>query len=246
MRFENRVALSAMAGINDAEFCNRQRAALVVLGGFNADKKAMEAAKKAVRRGRKEFVFEDPIAGIEEELKKLRKKTFAVNVRSSTLEGYLAVAELVADYGGILEINAHCRQPEFVEIGCGEALMFDPERLVEVVRAAAKLVPVSVKIRGGYGIDYESLSFKVFAAGAKFLHVDAMIPGGGCDLELITRLSKLGNVIGNNSFVDAKSGEAIIKAGAKLASAARAVLKDERFFEKVLAESPLLSQPIEV
>ncbi len=245
MRFENRLALSAMAGINDAEFCRSQKAALVVLGGFNADKAAMNAAKKVAERGRREFLFEDPIEGIERELRKLKRKGFAVNVRSAEINGYLEVAELVEEFGGILEINAHCRQPELVSARCGEWLLFNHEQLLEIVMRVSKIVPVFVKIRGGHSFDYERLAEKLFKAGCTAIHVDAMIPGGGCDFSLISALSKYGSVIGNNSFVDILSGERIIKSGAKMASAARAVLKDSKFFEKMLS-SPLLSQQVEL
>jgi len=241
--FENRLVLSAMAGINNAEFCRNQRAALVILGGFNADRKAIEAAKKAVERGRKEFLF--GIDGIERELRMLGKKRFAVNIRSSSIEGYIEAAKLVESYGGILEINAHCRQPEFVKIGCGEWLLFHTEKLLEIASRVSKIVPTVVKIRGGHKLDYEKLARKLFDAGCVAIHLDAMIPGDGCDFSLIERVSRIGNVIGNNSFVDMESGERIIKSGAKMASAARAVLKDEKFFEKML-KSPLLSQPVEL
>lgn len=233
-----------MAGINNADFCNRQAAALVILGGFNADKKANEAAKAVAARGRKEFIFEDPIEGIEEEVKKVRKK-FAINVRSGTLEGYIACAELARDYKGIVEINAHCRQPEFRAIGCGEALLFDQEKLVRIVERVSEIAITSVKIRGGLEISYKDLCSKIFSAGARMIHIDTMIPAGSFDLNLISEVSKIGNVIGNNSFVDMKSGEEYVKAGAKMVSSARAVLSDPDFFNKML-KSKFLSQPVEM
>ncbi|MCS7121716.1 MAG: hydrolase [Archaeoglobaceae archaeon] len=242
--FENRLVLSAMAGINDAEFCNKQAASLVILGGFNADRKAIEAAKAVSARGRKEFIFEDPVEGIENEIKKVKKK-FAINVRSATFEGYIACAELASDYKGILEINAHCRQPEFKAIGCGEALLFDQEKLIKIIEKVSEVTTTSVKIRGGLKLDYKSLCSKIFLAGARIVHIDAMVPEGGFDLNLISEVSKLGNVVGNNSFVDIKSGEEYIKAGAKMVSAARAVLNDSKFFEKML-KSEILSQPVEM
>ncbi len=242
MKFENRLVLSAMAGINNADFCNRHKAALVILGGFNADEGAMNAAREAVKRGRREFIFEDPIEGIENELKRVKKK-FAVNVRSTTLDGFLRVAELVDDYKGILEVNAHCRQPEFIRARCGEWLLFNHERLVEVVRRVSKICTTSVKIRGGHRIDYKKLCEKLRSAGCKIIHVDAMIPGGGNDLKLVKVIAETGFTIGNNSFVDIKSGEDFIKAGAEMVSAARAVLKDPKFFDKML-ESKILSQPV--
>lgn len=245
MRFENRLILSAMAGINNAEFCKNQKASLVVLGGFNADERAMDAAKKVAERGRKEFIFEDPIEGIEKEIRTLGKRKFAVNVRSATLDGYIEAARLVESYNGVIEINAHCRQPEFVSIGCGEWLLFNHESLLEVVRKVSKIVPTFVKIRGGHQLNYERLSKEIFRAGAYAVHLDAMIPGGGSNLSLISRISRYGSVIGNNSFVDIQSGEKIIRAGAKMVSAARAVLKDKHFFEKML-KSRILSEPVEL
>lgn len=234
-----------MAGINNADFCMRQKASLVILGGFNADKGAMEAGIKAMARGRKEFIFEDPLDGIERELRKIKGKKFAVNVRSSTLDGYIETARLVESYNGIIEINAHCRQPEFVFARCGEWLLFNAEELFRIVEIVSRIATTAVKLRGGYDLDYEKISAKLFEKGCSIVHIDAMIPKGGCDLSVIERISKHGFTIGNNSFIDISSGESIIKAGAKMVSAARAVLKDENFFEKML-RSEILSEAVEL
>lgn len=245
MRFDNRLVLSAMAGVNNAEFCKRQKAGLVILGGFNADKEAMNAARKAVERGRREFIFEEPLEGIEREIKTIKGRKFAVNVRSSTLDGYLEVANLVESYGGILEINAHCRQPEFISAHCGEWLLFNLEELLKIVKEVSKVAITAVKIRGGHDLDYKAICEKIFKSGCRIVHLDAMIPNADCDFELIKRVSQLGFVIGNNSFVDLATGEKMILSGAKMASAARAVLKDPCFFEKML-KSDILSQPVEL
>lgn len=242
--FENRLVLSAMAGINDAEFCIKQDAALVIMGGFNADEVAMEAAKRVVERGRREFIFDNPIGGIENEIRKIcNKKRFAVNVRSASIEGYEEVAEIVENYNGILEINAHCRQPEFIEIGCGQYLLFNQKKLLRIVKKVSRICVTAVKIRGGLEIDYLDLACKLRAAGCKIIHVDAMIPDGLCDLNLIKSISKTGFTIGNNSFVDTKSGEAIIKSGASMVSAARAILKNPLFFREML-KSKILSERV--
>ena len=242
--FENRLVLSAIAGINDANFCMKHKAALVILGGFNADDKAMDAAKKVVARGRKEFIFDNPIEGIKNEIKKISKK-FAVNIRSSSIDGYVEVAELVKKYRGIIEINAHCRQPEFIEIGCGQYLLFNQEKLMEIVKEVSEICTTAVKIRGGLEIDYVNLAKGLRKAGCKIIHVDAMIPGGLCDLNLIEKISKTGFTIGNNSFVDVQSGEAIIKSGADMVSAARAVLKNQKFFDEML-KSEILSEKVKL
>jgi len=246
MIFPNRLVLSAMAGINNADFAKKHKVGFAILGGFNADRATNEAALKAIKRGRKEFVFKDPLKGIEAELKKMEGFTgvVGVNVRSSTIEGYVATAKLAGDFGAVVEINAHCRQEEFVEIGCGQALLIS-EKLPRIVERSSKFADVSVKIRGGLGIDYEKLAQKLFDSGALLLHVDAMIPGGGADYGLIKRLSGIGNIIGNNSVTDVSTAKRMIKCGAKLVSAARAVLKDPLFFEKLL-EDKILSERVEV
>uniref|UniRef100_A0A7C3YEM3 Hydrolase n=1 Tax=Geoglobus ahangari TaxID=113653 RepID=A0A7C3YEM3_9EURY len=246
MIFPNRLVLSAMAGINNADFAKKHKVGFAILGGFNADKATNEAAIRAMKRGRKEFVFKDPLKGIESELKKMEefKGVIGVNIRSSTMEGYLAVAKLAGDFDAVIEINAHCRQEEFIKIGCGQALLLS-EKLPRIVEEASKFTEVSVKIRGGLNVDYEKIARKLFDSGALLLHVDAMIPGGGADYNLVERLSRIGNVIGNNSVTDVRSARKMIEHGAKLVSAARAVLRDPLFFEKLL-EDDLLSTKVEV
>ncbi|WP_456370165.1 hydrolase, partial [Geoglobus sp.] len=178
MIFPNRLVLSAMAGINDWRFVRDKRAGMVILGGFNADRKTNEAEKRAVERGRREFVFSDPLSEIERQVARLQDfdGAVAVNVRAADIDGYVAVSRILAEYGAILEINAHCRQPEFTEIGCGQSLLFRPDVLERTVERAAKHSDAIVKIRGGLGIDYVSLSERLFSSGAFMVHVDAMIP----------------------------------------------------------------------
>lgn len=247
MIFPNRLALSAMAGINDWKFVKRFKAGLVLLGGFNADKKTNEAGIKAMERGRKEFIFQNPLKEIEFQLKMLEdfKGVAGINVRSYTLEGYVESARIAGEYGTLFEINAHCRQKEFLEIGCGQHLLFNPEKLAKIVEKTSRHAEVSVKIRGGLGIDYCSLAEKIFESGARFIHADAMIPGGKADLKLIEEISEHGNVIGNNSVRNVEDARKMLSAGAKLVSIARGVLEDENIFDKLLNDD-LLSSSIEV
>ncbi len=243
MRFPNRLVLSAMAGINDWEFARNFQAGFLILGGFNADRKAMEAGIRALKRGRKEFIFDDPISGIEDQLKKAVEdgRNKGINIRSSSLKGYVDSARLASEYGAVVEINAHCRQPEFLEIGCGQSLMFNPDRLVRIVDTVSKYSEVIVKIRGGLELDYTSISERIFEAGAFMIHIDAMVPGGGADYEIVREISRMGNVIGNNSIRDAESAKRMIDSGAKLVSLARMVLRDKDIFKKLLRDDVLAS-----
>lgn len=247
MIFPNRLVLSAMAGINDWKFVKDKKAGMVTLGGFNADPPANEAARRAAERGRREFVFSNPVREIERQISMLQdfKGVIAVNVRSRSIEGYVSVSRIAGEYGAVVEINAHCRQPEFLEIGCGQALLFKPEKLAETVERASKHAEVIVKIRGGLDVDYPDLSEMIFESGAFMIHVDAMIPGGGADYDLIRLISSAGNTIGNNSVTDISSARKMLENGAKLVSLARAVLKDERIFDRLLHDN-LLSSKVEV
>ncbi len=235
-----------MAGINNSDFVKRFKVGLAILGGFNADKKANEAAIKSLKRGRREFIFENPIEDIEREIVSALDSygRIAVNVRASSIDGYVSVAKICGEYDVIIEINAHCRQPEFLEIGAGQFLLFNQEKLLNIVESCSKYCEVSVKIRGGLDIDYSSLSKRLFSS-AFILHVDAMIPGGGADYSLIKEISALGNVIGNNSVKDINTARKMVESGAKLVSLARAVIKNERIFDELL-EDDILSSPIEV
>ncbi|MBE8538555.1 tRNA-dihydrouridine synthase [Geoglobus acetivorans] len=247
MIFPNRLALSAMAGINDWKFISRFDVGFGILGGFNADKKSNEAALKVVQRGRKEFVFGNPVKEIEHNLKMLEDfgGIVGINVRAFSDEGYADVSKLAGEYGAILEINAHCRQKEFTEIGCGQALLYEQERLAKIVERTSKFAEVSVKIRGGLDIDYLGLSSRIFESGAAMIHLDAMIPGGKADLKLVELISGLGNVVGNNSVRSAEDARKMIDAGARLVSIARGVLEDERIFDRLL-EDELLASKVEV
>lgn len=248
--FSNRLVLSAMAGINDAEFCKQHPVGLAILGGFNADVTSNSAAEKAVERGRKEFIYQNPRKGIEKEVKSLvdSNHNFALNVRSAHIEGYLMAAEIAKRYGGMLEVNAHCRQPEFIDIKCGQRLMYHPEEFASLIGEISDTanVPVGVKIRGGVSdVDYLELARRLKRNGCSFIHLDAMIEGGGCDLKLISRLAKDNFVIGNNSVSNIASAEMMLAIGGKLVSAARAPLRDKEFFGRLL-ESDELSEPLKV
>jgi len=163
-------------------------------------------------------------------------RRFAINIRSGTVEGYISSAEIASKYGGLIEINAHCRQPDFIEAGCGQYLLVHKEKLFEIVNEVSNAtpLPVLVKIRGGLKeLDYTDLAKKL-GKMETIIHLDAMIEGSGCDFKLISKLSKYANIIGNNSVVDTQSAEKVIDSGALMVSAARGVLRDKNFFEKLL------------
>jgi|Deesub1362B_J571_1020462.scaffolds.fasta_scaffold00173_32 TIM-barrel protein len=227
--FRNPFAISSIAGITDASFGNKfsNLVGAIFLGGFSIDERTIEASRRIALRGRKEFIFDDPIEKISEELRKARGYVPGVNVRASRKEELMLVSEICAKRGAILEINAHCRQKEVIEAGSGEILLRKQEILEDWIKSAKERgTTVSLKIRSGV-VDEVSLAKRMERAGLDILHVDAM-GSKGADLEAIRRIRNATHlfIIGNNSvrcFVDVKE---MFGRGANMVSLARAILEN--------------------
>lgn len=236
IEFKSPLAISSVAGITDASFGNlfSDFVGAVFLGGFSIDERTISASKRIASRGRKEFIFEDPLEGISEELEKVRGYIPGVNVRVSEKNPLLEIAEICNQKNAILEINAHCRQKEIVESGSGESLLRRPEILEEWIREVKKRdVVVSLKIRSGV-VDEATLARKMEKAGLDILHVDAM-KKEGADLDAIRRIRNSTElfIIGNNSirsFADAKE---MFGRGANMVSLARAVLENPAVLREI-------------
>ena len=161
----------------------------------------------------------------------------AVNVRAASLEAYVQAAALARKYGAILELNAHCRQPEMIELGAGEALLKDLPRLCEYVKKIKETgVVLSVKIRANVVNDVE-LAKAIEKAGADIIHVDAMHPQG-VDIGVIKRIRNSTSlfIIGNNSIVDFESAKEMFSHGADMVSVARAARSNPGIIDQLVFE----------
>jgi len=178
--FEPRVALASLSGEADAAWARAgsDHAGAAFLGGVALDEATRDAAREMIERDRSEFLPADPLAFVEDQLDALADAPIrpGVNVRSATLDPIREVARACADRGAIVEINAHCRQAEMCEVGCGEALLRDADRLREQVDAAVDAgASVTVKVRTEVvGVDLTATARVVADAGADAIHVDAM------------------------------------------------------------------------
>ncbi|WP_157744276.1 tRNA-dihydrouridine synthase [Halopenitus persicus] len=178
--FDPPVAAASLSGRSDASWARAAapHVGCAVLGGIAIDPASRAAARDLVDRGREEFLPSDPIAFVDAQLEALADAPLrpAVNVRSTTAAPIERVAGVCAAHGAILEVNAHCRQPELCAVGCGESLLADSDRLSEYVAAAADAgATVSVKARAEVpGVDLPTLARSVEDAGARILHLDAM------------------------------------------------------------------------
>ncbi len=239
VRFKNPIALAPMAGNVDSAFANQyaSNAGLVILGAFNLDKASIAVASALVARGRKEFISDEPMELIKKEIRAVTSgSAVAVNVRSTTLEPLIEAAKIVKEEGAILELNAHCRQPEMLEAGLGEALLHDIPRLSAWIKAIKETgVVLSVKVRANVVNDIE-LARIIDKAGADIIHVDAEMKGFGADLDAIlnyrdaTRLF----LIGNNSVKDFEAAKEMFTRGADMVSAARGVLENSGLIQELV------------
>jgi len=178
--FAPRLALASLSGESDAEWAAAcaHPAGAAFLGGIAIDEPTREAAREMADRDRVEFLPEDPVAWVDDQLAELDEEFLrpGVNVRTTSLGPLREVADVCAEHDAVVEVNAHCRQDEMCATGAGEALLRDTDRLCEQVEAASEQgAPVSVKVRAEVaGVQLQVLTQAIERAGADAVHVDAM------------------------------------------------------------------------
>jgi TIM-barrel protein len=226
-----------MAGITDGNFCLKMASYgfdMVTLGGYNVDKPTIEAGCSIIQRGRQEFDIkeENVVHTIKKEagiIKNSWNGKVSANLRSVSFEPIIEISKLPEI--DVVEINAHCRQPEITSIGCGQALLYDTPKLYDFTKNVVKRAEskVSVKIRANVeNVDDIEVSKAIEEAGADYLHVDAMKQGyDHADYNIIKSIKENTEIflIGNNSIRNLKSARAMLSAGADGISMARVTLK---------------------
>jgi TIM-barrel protein len=237
--------LAPMAGITDGTFCRDISTLgfdMVTLGGYNADQSTLNAGQEILARGRPEFDIKPG-----ELLSHIEKQSFllkyhepwsgmvSVNLRAVTPDPIIEVSRL--KQVDVVEINAHCRQPEITDLGCGQALLETPSHLEKFAREVVKKAKseVSVKMRANVpGVDEIKIVQAIDRAGADYLHVDAMKPGfNSADYDLIKSIRQKTSmfIIGNNSIKDIESARKMLAVGADGISIARAAIKGTLSFD---------------
>lgn len=216
------LVLASLSGQSDVSWA-RQRSrwvGMACLGGFSMDRATRAAGSRMVQRGRDEFLPQSPSDFLRHQLKKSRNLPLltAINVRSATLQGFERAARLAGVFGAYVEINAHCRQPEMVELGCGEALLREPERLIKAIKTVRSL-GVAVGVKGRFEVEgtrpVEVLN-RCAEVGADYLHVDAM------DSERRIKELEAPYLIANNGVRERDDIEQYGRYGADAVSVARA------------------------
>ncbi|WP_232686067.1 tRNA-dihydrouridine synthase [Halobacterium zhouii] len=178
--FAPRVALASLSGESDADWAKacEHPAGAAFLGGVALDEPTREAARAMVDRDRDEFLPEDPVEFVDDQLSALDDAFLraGVNVRTVDLDPLREVTEVCASHDAVLEVNAHCRQDEMCAAGAGESLLRDTARLCEQVETASDAgAAISVKVRAELpDVHLPTLAQAVERAGADAIHVDAM------------------------------------------------------------------------
>lgn len=228
--------VAPMAGITNADFLNKvipYGFNVATLGGYSLDGSTIEASKRIIERGRKEFDFPlDVIFNhIENEVASIKNVhsdvKVSANVRATTPQPIIEAGN-IKDLD-IIEINCHCRQNEILAIGCGQNMLNRPDlsdfisQVVDNVKSE-----VSVKIRANVeSVDTFEIADLIENAGADYLHVDAMKKGVfEADWELLEKICNNVDikVIGNNSVNSQENLKKMISTGVDGFSIARSVI----------------------
>lgn len=228
--------VAPMAGITDSEFLNRVIPFgfnVATLGGYSLDEATVNASKKIIQRGRKEFDFplNDIFTHISNEADSIKKLhgdvKVSANVRATTPQPIIEVGNI--KNLDIVEINCHCRQEEILSVGCGQE-MLNRRDLSDFISQVVDNVKseVSVKIRANVkGIDTLQIAHIIENAGVDYLHIDAMKPGVfEADWELLREICNNTDikVIGNNSVNSKENLEKMIDTGVSGFSIARSII----------------------
>ena len=239
--------LAPMAGITDGKFALKMIPYgfdTVSIGGYNVDSPTINAGKKILERGRKEFdiLEENLIPTIQKEVNIIKDNypdvQVSANLRSTSPDSIIKIINNIEKLD-IIEINCHCRQEELLKIGCGQEKLHDLKKLNEFIEKIVKNrkidQKVSVKIRANVeNLDNVKIAKTIEESGADYIHVDAMNPGKPhADLEIIKKIANETEIfiIGNNSIIDIESGRKMISAGASGISIGRAAIDGKLKFD---------------
>ncbi len=139
LKLDNRVVLAPMAGVTDLPFrlLIKEQGCGLVCG-------EMVSAQALLYKNRRTFALLEtsPV-----------ERPISIQLFGSDPEVMARAAQLLAEYPiDLIDINMGCPAPKVVRHGEGAALLRDPKRAVQIVKAVTSAVslPVTVKMRAGW------------------------------------------------------------------------------------------------
>ena len=233
----NNLILAPMAGVSDLPFrllCREEGAGLTVM--------EMISAKAILYRNKNTF-----------ELMRTTPEDRPVSLQlfGSDPEIVSEIAQQIEEQPfDILDFNMGCPVPKVVKNGEGSALMRDPKKAAEIVRACVKKIhkPMTVKIRKGFNdneINAVELAQRLEDAGAAAIAVHGRTReqyySGKADWEIIRKVREAVKipVIGNGDVTGPESARAMLEqTGCDAVMVGRAARGNPWIFRRILDDDP--------
>lgn len=235
VEIKNQVVLAPMAGFCNEVFrilCHEQDAGLVVCEMVSD--KALGFKNEKTIEMTKVSSLEHPVS---------------LQIFGSDIDSMVAAAKFIDQNSDcdIIDINMGCPVPKVVKTGAGSALMQNPQKAYEIVKAVVEAVkkPVTVKMRIGF--DKENINVVEMAklmekAGAKAITVHARTRSefyaGHSHWEYIKQVVDAVNipVIGNGDVVDYISAKKMLdETGCTAVAIARGALGNPWLFKEIVS-----------
>ncbi len=186
---------------------------------------------------------------------------YAQQIFGSDLESMVHAAKYVNDHTDcdIIDINMGCPVPKVsVKAQAGAALLKDPIKIYEIVKAIKEVVtkPLTVKIRSGWdekSINAVEVAKQIEKAGANAIVIHArtrvQMYSGKADWNIIKQIKESVSipVIGNGDVIDGKSAQAMLdETGCDAVMVGRAALGNPWIFNEIntyLNNKKVLARP---
>lgn len=235
IEIKNQVVLAPMAGVSDPAYikiCEEMGTGYAIT--------ELISAEAIVRNNRKTF---DMLKGIEQIQIPVAIQLFGAN--ANVLK---EAAKIVVDLYPhcLIDINMGCPVPKVaVHAGSGSALLKDPDKVYEIVKAVVSSVkvPVTVKIRSGW--DHQSINAvevaqKIEQAGASAITIHARTRSQGysgkADWNIIKSVKEAVSipVIGNGDILTPYDAEKMLETGCDAVMIGRGLLGNPWLIEQTI------------